>query len=204
MQLTHSILFASFLITYSTATSFSGSIAACDEGTSPLGPPSPITNLTPNTHSKHQRPRTHHPLQPPSNKPAFHPPPQPPPPILPSPPKPLVNNTRPTTAPLTTLGGRIYLANATIGRRPFTLVIDTSSSDTWVATTSFRCLDTNTYAVLPQATCRFGPLYNRTASPSFKAIPYNSQVDYGGGEFLYGEMGTERVGIGEGRKLEVE
>jgi hypothetical protein len=94
------------------------------------------------------------------------------------------------------LGGRIYLTNVTLDGQRFSLVIDTGSSDTWVASTGFQCLDPNTYATLPTSQCAFGPFYNRAASTTFKPINHNFQVDYAGGEFLEGVMGTERFGIG--------
>jgi hypothetical protein len=84
----------------------------------------------------------------------------------------------------------------TLDGQRFSLVIDTGSSDTWVAATGFQCLDPNTYATLPTAQCGFGPFYNRAASTTFKSINHDFEVDYAGGEFLEGIMGTERFGIG--------
>lgn len=57
-------------------------------------------------------------------------------------------------------------------------------------------MDPSTYLALPQATCGFGPLYDRAASSTFQSIDYDFSVDYTGGEFLDGEMGNDRFGIG--------
>jgi hypothetical protein len=44
----------------------------------------------------------------------------------------------------------------------FVAFIDTGSSDTWIISNEFQCLDPETKAVLPQSACAFGPLYNPT------------------------------------------
>ena len=38
--------------------------------------------------------------------------------------------------------------------------VDTGSSDTWVVSNQFQCLDPNTHAPVPQSACGFGALYN--------------------------------------------
>lgn len=43
-----------------------------------------------------------------------------------------------TEAPLTTIGGRVYMTSVTLDGQPFTLVIDTGSADAWVASAGFR------------------------------------------------------------------
>ncbi|KAF1918658.1 aspartic peptidase domain-containing protein [Ampelomyces quisqualis] len=102
----------------------------------------------------------------------------------------------PTEEDLTGIGGRIYMTNITVGGQHFALVIDTGSSDTWVATTEFQCVDPNTGGTVATQQCRFGPLYNRASSATYKSINYAFSVDYAGGEFLDGDMGTETFGIG--------
>ncbi|KAF2026603.1 LUC7-domain-containing protein [Setomelanomma holmii] len=42
---------------------------------------------------------------------------------------------------LLTLGGRIYITNATIAGQVYSLVIDSGSADTWVASSNFRCVN---------------------------------------------------------------
>lgn len=102
----------------------------------------------------------------------------------------------PTSESLIGIGGRIYIANVTFGGQRFSLVLDSGSSDTWAATTAFQCKDINGNNVA-LSTCNFGtPLYNRAASTTFKSINYAFSVDYQGGEYLDGDMGTEIFGIG--------
>jgi hypothetical protein len=105
---------------------------------------------------------------------------------------------RQTTAQedITTLGGRLYIANVTLAGKVFSLIIDTGSSDTWVASSKFQCDDPNTYAPIPVQQCGFGPFYNQSASKSFQSINHDFDVYYSGGEFLEGIMGTELFGIG--------
>jgi hypothetical protein len=104
--------------------------------------------------------------------------------------------TAPAQEDLIGIGGRIYIANVTIGGQRFALVTDTGSSDTWVATTQFQCEDPDTGATLPAQQCGFGPLYNQASSSTFKSINYQFSVEYAGGEYLTGNMGTENFGIG--------
>jgi hypothetical protein len=104
--------------------------------------------------------------------------------------------TAPAQEDLIGIGGRIYMTDVTVGGQRFALVIDTGSSDTWVATTDFRCIDPDTGATLATQQCGFGPLYNRASSASYKSINYDFSVNYADGEFLSGDMGTENFGIG--------
>lgn len=102
----------------------------------------------------------------------------------------------PTSESLIGIGGRIYIANVTFGGQRLALVLDSGSSDTWAATTNFQCQDYNGNNVA-QSQCNFGaPLYNRAASSTFKSINYAFSVNYQGGEYLDGDMGTEIFGIG--------
>jgi hypothetical protein len=97
---------------------------------------------------------------------------------------------------LINIGGRIYITNVTVSGKQFSLVIDTGSSDTWLATSDFQCDDPNTYKPLPVQRCGFGPQFNVDASSSFQPIDHDFTVNYTGGEFLKGVMGTELFGIG--------
>ncbi|KAL6709891.1 hypothetical protein ACN47E_000676 [Coniothyrium glycines] len=99
---------------------------------------------------------------------------------------------------LITLGGRVYMTDVTLAGEGFRLVIDTGSSDTWVTSAAFRCLNPRTFATIAQAKCGFNASYDPNASQSWQSIPRISfSVNYTGGEFLKGEMGTELLGIGE-------
>jgi hypothetical protein len=94
------------------------------------------------------------------------------------------------------IGGRIYITNVTLGGKPFSLVIDSGSSDTWVASSNFKCDDPKTYATLPVQQCGFGARYNVIASSTYRPMHHNFTVNYTGGEFLLGAMGTDVFGIG--------
>lgn len=99
---------------------------------------------------------------------------------------------------LLTLGGRVYMANVTLGSRIYTLVLDTGSSDTWAAASGFIC-ETPNGTTVAQSACGFGPLYNTLASRSYK--PYSPRqsfsVNYTSGEYLKGILATELFGIGD-------
>lgn len=101
----------------------------------------------------------------------------------------------PTSENLIGIGGRIYIANVTLGGQRLALVLDSGSSDTWIATTNFQCQDYNGNNVA-LSQCAFGTLYNRAASTTWKPINYPFTVNYQGGEYLNGDMGTDVFGIG--------
>jgi hypothetical protein len=94
------------------------------------------------------------------------------------------------------VGGRIYITNVTIASQKFALVIDTGSSDTWVATSDFQCEDPNDGSSIDNSYCNLPSYYDPASSSTWRSINYNFSVDYAGGEFLYGDMGTENFGIG--------
>lgn len=99
---------------------------------------------------------------------------------------------------LITLGGRVYMTDVTLGGDPFTLVIDTGSSDTWVTASFFTCLDPDDMTPIESGSCGFNASYNPTTSPTRKKIRNALfSVNYTGGEFLRGELGTEQLGIGD-------
>lgn len=83
----------------------------------------------------------------------------------------------------------------TIANRLYRLVIDTGSSDTWVASSTFQC-DNQKTAYLASRNCGFGPLYNPRNSTTYAPVNYPFTVNYTGGEFLLGSMGTDVLGIG--------
>lgn len=54
-----------------------------------------------------------------------------------------------------------WAGKISFGGEDFFVIIDTGSSDTWLAQTGFQCLDINGEKI-SQADCKFGPLYNGT------------------------------------------
>ncbi|KAJ7738050.1 acid protease [Mycena maculata] len=90
-----------------------------------------------------------------------------------------------------------YLVNITVGGKNFQVILDTGSSDTWVAHEGFSCLDLNGTSV-PASTCDFGPAqFNPEESATFRLYPnVTFYVRYGSGEFLSGPTGFDTVAVG--------
>ncbi|KAF2269670.1 acid protease [Lojkania enalia] len=102
-----------------------------------------------------------------------------------------------TQRKLYTIGGRVYMTSISLARKPYTLVLDTGSSDTWIASSDFRCLSRHTDMELKQSACGFGALYDQNESLSWEKIEtHDFEVKYMDGEFLNGEIGTEDFEIG--------
>ncbi|KAJ7027792.1 acid protease [Mycena alexandri] len=87
-----------------------------------------------------------------------------------------------------------YLVNITVGGKPFRVILDSGSSDLWVAHSNFSCLDSNG-TVVPPATCDFGlAQFDPSQSPTFQPFPnVTFLVRYGSGEFLSGPAGFDTV-----------
>jgi hypothetical protein len=97
---------------------------------------------------------------------------------------------------LLTLGGRVYMMNITLGTEIYTLVVDSGSSDTWVAADGFKCYPMGSSTPSPYLDCGFGNHFNES-SPTFVPIPHASfSVNYTSTEFLRGRLGIETFGIG--------
>lgn len=90
--------------------------------------------------------------------------------------------------------GTSYIAHVTVGTQAVPLLVDTGSSDLWVAPSSFLCLD-ETGAEVDQSTCGFPVLYEGTFSGGTVPDEYFSIV-YGNGQFVYGPYGFESVSLG--------
>ncbi|KAI0034703.1 acid protease [Vararia minispora EC-137] len=90
-----------------------------------------------------------------------------------------------------------YITNITFGNQNFTAIVDTGSSDSWLAKKGFSCF-TLADEPEPEAECAFGTDgFDPDASPTFVAYPgHNFNISYGDGEFLTGEVGFETVAIG--------
>lgn len=91
-----------------------------------------------------------------------------------------------------TLGGRVYMTTVNLSMQPYTLVIDTGSSDTWIASTTFQCVDQFALIRLQQSACGFGKLYEAQSSNTRGDIKgFDFEVRYTDGEFLHGNLTTE-------------
>ncbi|USW47283.1 Putative aspartic peptidase A1 family, aspartic peptidase, active [Septoria linicola] len=89
-------------------------------------------------------------------------------------------------------GGQVFLADVTVGGEPFQVVIDTGSSDLWLAVSGFQCFDPVTRASLEQSLCEFGSPYDPSLSVSFTTVPnQNFNISYADGEYLNGGLGLD-------------
>lgn len=102
---------------------------------------------------------------------------------------------QPGTAPLTFIESSIeFSVNVTLGNQTFPLGVDTGSGDTFVADTSFQCVDVSGNNV-SISECRLANLY--TPSDTFMPVPSESfNVSFGGGDAATGYVGYENVTVG--------
>lgn len=94
-------------------------------------------------------------------------------------------------------GDEEYLVNVTIGGQDFSLIIDTGSSDTWVAEKGFKCYSL-TDKPKKEKHCAFGSSgYDASSSSTYSSYPeHNFNISYGDGEFLTGTVGFETITVG--------
>ncbi|KAJ3540372.1 hypothetical protein NM688_g6233 [Phlebia brevispora] len=90
-----------------------------------------------------------------------------------------------------------YLTSITVGGHNFTAIVDTGSSDTWLAQVGFSCFSLDSTPI-PAADCFFGSAgFDPSTSKSFVSFPdTNFNISYGDGEFLTGAVGFDTVTIG--------
>lgn len=94
-------------------------------------------------------------------------------------------------------GGSVFLSPITIGGQEFNVVIDTGSSDPWLATKDFECYDPVTDEQIEEAACYFGPLYDPSLSPNYRVYPQRTlNLSYADGETLNGHMGFDTFTMG--------
>ncbi|KAK4544955.1 hypothetical protein LTR36_003860 [Oleoguttula mirabilis] len=89
--------------------------------------------------------------------------------------------------------GAGYSVDISFGGKTFEVILDTGSSDLWLAEAGVKCVD-ETMTRVPTAECGFGPL----ASATFQAgqiASENFNISYGDGESLTGVLGYESVGL---------
>ena len=90
--------------------------------------------------------------------------------------------------------GEEFLTTVKWAGKPFTVILDTGSSDTWLVQQGFECVDALTSNKIPQSTCDFGPAYPHDRN--FSVIDsQNFNTTYGDGEFVTGKMGYESVSL---------
>jgi hypothetical protein len=91
------------------------------------------------------------------------------------------------------LTGSEYISEITFGEQTVSVVIDTGSSDTWLASSTFECLDAKGKSV-PASTCSFGETYSGDLLTTTPDVNFN--ISYADGEFITGIFGTQDVTVG--------
>jgi len=84
-----------------------------------------------------------------------------------------------------------FLIAISFGNQSFEVVADTGSSDTWLATTGFTCVNQTDNATLTEADCYFGPLFNSAGIMDIADENFN--ITYGDGEYLNGYLAYDAV-----------
>ncbi|KPM43147.1 hypothetical protein AK830_g3378 [Neonectria ditissima] len=98
-------------------------------------------------------------------------------------------------APMTATGYAIVFdVEVQFGDQSFLLLVDTGSSDTWVVTKDFQCVNATDNSDIPQEECLFGPTYDVPASMEYVSNR-TFGVQYGTGIAL-GKVGYENVTLG--------
>lgn len=80
-----------------------------------------------------------------------------------------------------------YLMQVGIGGSNWSMIPDTGSSDTWLMSSSYQCLD-RSHTPQSQAYCNFGPSYQGGFSGG-KIANQHMNITYGGGDSLNGDFG---------------
>lgn len=73
-----------------------------------------------------------------------------------------------------------------IGGKNWSMIPDTGSADTWLMSSTFKCLD-RSHQQQDQIACNFGPSYPGNFSGG--RIDEHMNISYGGGDSLNGDMG---------------
>jgi hypothetical protein len=92
----------------------------------------------------------------------------------------------------TRLIGHSFLTDIAIGDQSFNVILDTGSSDTWVAGTGYQCISRSSGAQVPQSTCNLNPTYS--ADGTFTLVPNENMLSsYAEGTFIQGPVGYSVV-----------
>ncbi|KAF1920782.1 aspartic peptidase domain-containing protein [Ampelomyces quisqualis] len=96
---------------------------------------------------------------------------------------------------LVNIKNRLHLATVLIGDKVFALAIDTNSSTTWVADSSFVCLEYHNVDQGP-ARCNLGREFRPSSSKTLKPLGAKVTSRYYNGMFIEGNFVEEHIGIG--------
>ncbi|KAI1390936.1 acid protease [Hypoxylon trugodes] len=87
-----------------------------------------------------------------------------------------------------------YIMEVGIGSEKFYMIPDTGSSDTWIISDGFKCLDPFYGLDIPQEECGFGPLF-KGDFPDGKIDNQNLNISYLSGDYLNGPMGFANITV---------
>lgn len=87
-----------------------------------------------------------------------------------------------------------WAVTITFGGEEVLVILDTGSSDTWLAKKGFQCVTADLMDT-SEENCYFGPLYNGTFTEG-EIEDANFNITYGDGEFLTGTFGYTDITIG--------
>lgn len=97
-----------------------------------------------------------------------------------------------STPLLSVSGGQVFLANVAVGGKRYSVVIDTGSSDPWLARTGYQCYDPYDDRLLAQSECGFASAYDPSQSTTYTSVSnQNFNISYADGEYLNGGVGFE-------------
>lgn len=86
--------------------------------------------------------------------------------------------------------GVAYITDVEVGGDTYSLIVDTGSSDTWLAKHDFVCLDILTRAEVPIEQCRLGPLFQgEFPGGPVDDLVFNITYGYAGGPTMAGSFG---------------
>ncbi|KAL7625122.1 hypothetical protein AAE478_004336 [Parahypoxylon ruwenzoriense] len=87
-----------------------------------------------------------------------------------------------------------YIMQVGIGPETYYMIPDTGSSDTWVISEGFKCLDPYYGQEVTQEDCGFGPLF-KGDFPDGKINNQNLNISYLSGDYLNGPMGFANITV---------
>ncbi|KAI4860082.1 acid protease [Hypoxylon rubiginosum] len=87
-----------------------------------------------------------------------------------------------------------YIMQVGIGPETYYMIPDTGSSDTWIISEGFTCLDPYYGFEMNQEECGFGPLF-KGEFPDGKIENQNLNISYLSGDYLNGQMGFANITV---------
>lgn len=87
-----------------------------------------------------------------------------------------------------------YIMKVGFGADEYYMIPDTGSSDTWIISEGFQCLDPYFGQDVPQEECAFGPLF-KGDFPDGKIDNQNLNISYLSGDYLNGPMGFANITV---------